>query len=136
MKPVKIVVPYAAGGPADVTAREIAQKLAAATGQSFVVDNQGGSMGIPSLVAVTRLLRSHIGRAFVAYLGATRIGVGRDMRVSSPGMAAAFMGLAIAMPLLAHATWHFYRRAIGPPAGPFAVLPTRSRFLRSVNSRA
>ncbi|MFD0666680.1 Bug family tripartite tricarboxylate transporter substrate binding protein [Ramlibacter sp. MAHUQ-53] len=54
VKPVKIVVPYAAGGPADVTAREIAQKLAAATGQSFVVDNQGGSLGIPSLLAVTR----------------------------------------------------------------------------------
>ena len=32
-----------------------------------------------------------IGRAFVAYLGAGRIGVGRDMRLSSPGMAAAFI---------------------------------------------
>lgn len=31
------------------------------------------------------------------------------------GMLAAFMGLAIVMPILAHATWHFYRRAIGPP---------------------
>lgn len=53
-KPVKIVVPYAAGGPADVTAREIAQKLSKITGQSFVVENQGGAMGIPSLMAVTR----------------------------------------------------------------------------------
>jgi uncharacterized membrane protein len=33
------------------------------------------------------------------------------------GMAAALMGLAIVMPVLAHATWHFYRRAIGPPLG-------------------
>jgi phosphomannomutase len=32
-----------------------------------------------------------IGRAFVAYLKAKRIGVGRDMRVSSPGLAAAFI---------------------------------------------
>jgi phosphomannomutase len=32
-----------------------------------------------------------IGRAFVAYLGARRIGVSRDMRVSSPGIAAAFI---------------------------------------------
>ncbi len=31
------------------------------------------------------------------------------------GMALALMGLAIVMPVLAHATWHFYRRAIGPP---------------------
>ena len=53
-KTVKIVVPYAAGGPADVTAREIAQRLAKSTGQSFVVENQGGAMGVPSLLAVTR----------------------------------------------------------------------------------
>jgi phosphomannomutase len=32
-----------------------------------------------------------IGRAFVTYLKARRIGVGRDMRVSSPGLAAAFI---------------------------------------------
>ena len=42
-----------------------------------------------------------IGRAFVAYLKARRIGVGRDMRVSSPGLAAAFIagGPAPAAPL-------------------------------------
>jgi uncharacterized membrane protein len=32
------------------------------------------------------------------------------------GMAAAFVGLAVVMPILAHATWHLYRRTIGPPA--------------------
>ena len=32
-----------------------------------------------------------IGTAFVAYLKATRIGVGRDMRLSSPSLAAAFI---------------------------------------------
>src|SRR5258706_6001277 len=32
-----------------------------------------------------------IGRVFVAYLGAKRIGVSRDMRISSPGIAAAFI---------------------------------------------
>ena len=32
-----------------------------------------------------------IGRAFVAYLGAERIAVSRDMRTSSPGLAAAFI---------------------------------------------
>ena len=31
-----------------------------------------------------------VGRAFVAYLKARRIGVGRDMRLSSPALAAAF----------------------------------------------
>ncbi len=32
-----------------------------------------------------------VGRAFVAYLKARRIGVGRDMRLSSPDVAAAFI---------------------------------------------
>src|ERR1041385_8289537 len=32
-----------------------------------------------------------IGRGFVTYLGAKKIGVSRDMRVSSPGLAAAFI---------------------------------------------
>ena len=37
-----------------------------------------------------------VGRAFVAYLGAKRIAVGRDMRLSSPAMAAAFIDGALA----------------------------------------
>ena len=37
-----------------------------------------------------------IGTAFVAYLGAKQIGVGRDMRLSSPALAAAFIDGAIA----------------------------------------
>ena len=39
---VKIVVPFAVGGPADVYARFIAQRLTDSLGQSFVVDNKPG----------------------------------------------------------------------------------------------
>ncbi len=53
-KPVKIVVPYAAGGPADVVARELAQRLSADLKQTFLIENQGGGMGLPALTAVTR----------------------------------------------------------------------------------
>jgi len=40
---------------------------------------------------ITEEVAHAIGRAFVAYLGATQIGVSRDMRVSSPSLAAAFI---------------------------------------------
>ena len=53
-KPVKLIVPYAAGGPADVVARELAQRLSADLKQTVLVENQGGGMGLPSLTAVAR----------------------------------------------------------------------------------
>jgi len=53
VKPVRIVVPYAAGGPVDTVARSLGTGLASAWGQQVVVDNRGGSGGAlgTSLVA-------------------------------------------------------------------------------------
>jgi tripartite-type tricarboxylate transporter receptor subunit TctC len=42
-RPVKIIVPFATGGPADNYARFIAQRLTETLGQSFVVDNKPGA---------------------------------------------------------------------------------------------
>ncbi|QHE88919.1 Bug family tripartite tricarboxylate transporter substrate binding protein [Hydrogenophaga sp. BPS33] len=44
-KPVRLVVPFPAGGSTDVVARFIAQGLSDKFGQSFVVDNRGGAGG-------------------------------------------------------------------------------------------
>src|SRR5581483_2428695 len=43
LRPVRLVVPYPAGGPTDFTGRVVGQKLGALLGQQIVVDNRPGA---------------------------------------------------------------------------------------------
>lgn len=45
VKPIRIIVPYAPGGPTDLLARVAGQALADAWGQPFVIDNRPGASG-------------------------------------------------------------------------------------------
>src|SRR5690349_5714642 len=53
-RPMRLVVPYAAGGPVDIVARITAQKLTDGLGQQVVVDNRAGAGGNIALEVVAR----------------------------------------------------------------------------------
>ena len=74
-KPVKIVVPFAAGGGTDIVARAIADKLGQTIGQPAVVINTPGAAGTIGAASVARaapdgytLLVWHIGMISSAYV--------------------------------------------------------------------
>jgi tripartite-type tricarboxylate transporter receptor subunit TctC len=45
VKPVKMIVPFPAGGTTDILGRIVAQKLSERLGQPFIIDNRGGAGG-------------------------------------------------------------------------------------------
>lgn len=51
-KPIKVIVPFAAGGPTDVYARIIGQKLGEALGQPVIVESKPGATGLIGTAAV------------------------------------------------------------------------------------
>lgn len=72
-RPVRIVLPFAAGGVADTTARIIAEKLGGRLGQRFYVENQPGAGGIAA--ARTVISSPHDGYTLALLTNGTAISV-------------------------------------------------------------
>ncbi|GAB1579073.1 tripartite tricarboxylate transporter substrate binding protein [Bordetella petrii] len=53
-RPIRLVLPYAAGGPTDILARALAARLSASLGQPLVVENKTGASGNIACEAVAR----------------------------------------------------------------------------------
>ena len=53
-RPVKIIVPFGAGGPADVAARLIGNVLQETLGQAFVIENRTGAGGVIGTLEVAK----------------------------------------------------------------------------------
>lgn len=53
-KPVRLIVPYPAGGPVDQLARAIAPKLGEQLGQSIIIDNRAGASGTIGIDATVK----------------------------------------------------------------------------------
>jgi tripartite-type tricarboxylate transporter receptor subunit TctC len=53
-KPIRLIVPFPAGGPVDQTARALGAKLSTSLGQSIIIDNKGGAGGLLGADAVAK----------------------------------------------------------------------------------
>jgi tripartite-type tricarboxylate transporter receptor subunit TctC len=58
-RPIKLIVPYAAGGFADTRARKIADKIGQSLGQPMVIDNRGGAGGVTGTDAIAKARDGH-----------------------------------------------------------------------------
>jgi len=54
VKPIRLIVPYVAGGPSDLFARAVGQLLTEAWGQPVVIDNRPGASGNVGVLASVR----------------------------------------------------------------------------------
>jgi tripartite-type tricarboxylate transporter receptor subunit TctC len=82
-KPVRLIVPYAAGGGTDLLARVVGQKLSAAWGQQVVIDNRVGAGGRLATELAARAAPDGYTLLLVSAAHAVNAGMYRDLPYDS-----------------------------------------------------
>ena len=117
VRPIRMVVGFSPGGPADVMARLIGQRMAAILGQPIVVDNRPGAggtigarlvaesepdgytllLGNTSTLVISPLMYKNVGYdALKAFAPIARLGTTSDILVTNPGFPAKTLAELIA----------------------------------------
>ena len=78
-RPIKLIVPYAAGGGTDIIARSIATRLAARIGQPLVVENKAGAGGAIGFEAGIKAPADGYTLVFITSAYTTHAATGRKM---------------------------------------------------------
>ncbi|MGZ8156708.1 MAG: hypothetical protein ACXWUK_15550 [Burkholderiales bacterium] len=89
-RPVRMIVPYAPGGNADIQARYMAERLTEALGAQVVVDNRAGANGLLAPAGIPKTALKRLNDAVVQILSSTAAReryakVGAEIRYNSPG---------------------------------------------------
>jgi tripartite-type tricarboxylate transporter receptor subunit TctC len=135
-KPIRMLVGFAPGGPADVMARLISQRMSAALGQSVVVDNRPGAggtiaaravseaepdghtllLGNTSTLVISPLIYKNIGYDPIkGFTPISRLGVTSNLLISNPRFAPNSVGELIAYAKANPGKLNYSSAGIGTP---------------------
>ena len=135
-KPIRIIVGFSPGGPADVMARLIAQKMPAALGQSLIIENRpgaGGSiaaksvaesepdgytllLGNTSTLVISPLVYRNVGYDPVkAFVPVAQLGTTSNLLIVSPSVQAKSVAELIALAKAAPGRLNYSSPGVGTP---------------------